>query len=99
MRIKFEAEGGGRSAIIRAKTADGQPLPFGAQVFDASNQEVGTVAQAGRIIVRSMKGDLGEFSVKWGDGANAQCRMSIVLPKANENDRSPWTVVDSVCAP
>ncbi|KWK51812.1 fimbrial assembly protein [Burkholderia stagnalis] len=99
VRLKFDAEGGGRSAIIRAKTADGQPLPFGAQVFDASNQEVGTVAQAGRIIVRSMKGDSGEFSVKWGDGANAQCRMSIVLPKANENDRSPWTVVDSVCAP
>lgn len=45
-----------------------------------------------------MKGDSGEFSVKWGDGANKQCRMSIVLPKANENDRSPWTVVDSVCA-
>ncbi|WP_175995514.1 fimbria/pilus outer membrane usher protein [Burkholderia stabilis] len=97
VRLKFETEGGGRSAIIRAKTADGQPLPFGAQVFDASNQEVGTVAQAGRIIVRSMKGDSGEFSVKWGDGTNKQCRMSIVLPKANENDRAPWTVVDSVC--
>ncbi|WP_196486060.1 hypothetical protein [Burkholderia stagnalis] len=47
----------------------------------------------------SMKGDSGEFSVKWGDGVNAQCRMSIVLPKANENDRAPWTVVDAVCAP
>ncbi|KVN23237.1 fimbrial assembly protein [Burkholderia stagnalis] len=99
VRLKFETEGGGRSAIIRAKTADGQPLPFGAQVFDASNQEVGTVAQAGRIIVRSMKSDSGEFSVKWGDGVNAQCRMSIVLPKANENDRAPWTVVDAVCGP
>ncbi|KWH29305.1 fimbria/pilus outer membrane usher protein [Burkholderia stagnalis] len=99
VRLKFETEGGGRSAIIRAKTADGQPLPFGAQVFDASNQEVGTVAQAGRIIVRSMKSDSGEFSVKWGDGVNAQCRMSIVLPKAKESDRAPWTVVDSVCAP
>ncbi|WP_155636352.1 hypothetical protein [Burkholderia stagnalis] len=39
------------------------------------------------------------ISVKWGDGVNVQCRMSIVLPKANEKDRAPWTVVDSVCVP
>ena len=38
------------------------------------------------------------ISVKWGDGVNAQCRMSIVLPKANENDRASWTVADSVCS-
>ncbi|WP_230684585.1 fimbria/pilus outer membrane usher protein [Burkholderia cepacia] len=99
VRLKFETEGGGRSAIIRAKTADGQPLPFGGQVFDSSNQEVGTVAQAGRIIVRSMKGDSGEFSVKWGDGVNEQCRMSVVLPKVPENGRAHWTVVDAVCVP
>ena len=97
VRLKYETEGGGRSAIVRAKTSDGQPVPFGAQVFNSSNEEVSTVAQAGRIIVRSLKGDTGEFSVKWGDGANQQCKVSIVLPKAADSKNASWTMVDSVC--
>ncbi len=96
-RLKFKAEGGGRSVIVRGETADGEPLPFGAQVFDAKGQEVGTVAQAGRIIVRSMKGDTGDFGVKWGDGTNDQCRMSVSLSGGVSNDKT-WSTANAVCA-
>lgn len=95
--FKFETEGGGRAVLVRAKTADGKPLPFGAQVIDGSGQNAGTVAQAGRVIVRGLKSDTGEFSVKWGDGANQQCRLSFVLPKGPDSRTVTWTTVDSVC--
>jgi len=97
IRLKFETEGGGRAVIMRAKAADGAPLPFGAQVTDESGQEVGTVAQAGRIVLHGMKSDTGNFSVKWGDSGNQQCKLSYALPPAPDGKTVTWTVVDSVC--
>jgi outer membrane usher protein len=97
VRLKFETEGGGRSVIMRAKTAEGAPLPFGAQVTDEAGQEVGTVAQAGRIVLHGIKGETGNFSVKWGDSGNQQCKLSFALPTAPDSKTVTWTVVDSVC--
>ena len=97
VRLKFDTEGGGRPVIMRAKTADGAPVPFGARVTDASGQEVGTVAQAGRIVLHGIKGDTGVFSVTWGEGGNQQCKLSYALPTAPDRKAVTWTVVDSVC--
>ncbi|WP_144153969.1 fimbria/pilus outer membrane usher protein [Paraburkholderia sp. BCC1885] len=95
--LKFETEGGGRSVIMRAKMADGSPVPFGAQVTDASGQEVGTVAQTGRIVIHGLKSDAGSFNVKWGDAGNQQCKLSYALPAAADSKTVTWTVVDSMC--
>jgi outer membrane usher protein len=97
VRLKFETEGGGRAAIVRAKMADGQPLPFGAEVTDAAGQNAGTVAQAGRIVIRGLKSDAGVFNVKWGDDANQQCKLPFTLPKI-ANGNIAWTTVDAVCS-
>jgi outer membrane usher protein len=95
--LKFETAGGGRAVLVRAKTADGQPLPFGAEVTDAAGQDVGTVAQAGRIVIRGVRNDSGEFSVKWGDDRGQQCKLTYVLPKATGRRSNAWTTVDAVC--
>jgi outer membrane usher protein len=97
VRLTFGTEGGGRSVIMQAKTADGTPVPFGAQVTDASGQEVGIVAQAGRIVLHGIKADTGEFSVKWGDSGNQQCKLSYALPAAPDGKTVSWTVTKSVC--
>jgi outer membrane usher protein len=97
VRLKFETAGGGRAVLVRAKTADGQPLPFGAEVTDAAGQDVGTVAQAGRIVIRGVRNDSGEFSVKWGDDRGQQCKLTYVLPKATGRKSNAWTTVDAVC--
>ncbi|WP_241291898.1 hypothetical protein [Burkholderia stabilis] len=39
-----------------------------------------------------------DFSPIRADGANAQCKMSIVLPTVKEKKGALWTVVDSVRA-
>jgi outer membrane usher protein len=96
VRLKFETEGGGRSVLMRATLADGQPVPFGAQVSDASGANVGTVAQAGRIVLRGLHADHGELLAAWGSEAGEQCRLSYVLPPAS-GDKAAWTTVDATC--
>lgn len=97
VRLKFETEGGGRAVIVRATTADGQPLPFGAEVTDAAGDDVGTVAQEGRIVIRGLKGNVGAYSVKWGDAAEQRCKLSFALPVSADKKGSAWSSVDAVC--
>jgi outer membrane usher protein len=97
VRLKFAAQGGGRSVLMKASYADGKPLPFGAQVTDATGANVGTVAQAGRIVLRGLKADNGELDVKWGEAAAQQCRLPYALPAAATNGKQAWTTVDATC--
>ncbi|WP_445177490.1 fimbria/pilus outer membrane usher protein [Pseudomonas sp. McL0111] len=73
----------GRAMLINAVQADGSPIPFGADVFDEAGTGVGVVGQAGRMFVRTAQ-DKGELTVRWGEGADAVCRipfdMSTVAP-------------------
>jgi outer membrane usher protein len=97
VRLKFATQGGGRAVLMKASLADGKPLPFGAQVSDATGANVGTVAQAGRIVLRGLTADKGELQVKWGEAAAQQCRLRYVLPPAAANNRKAWTAVDASC--
>lgn len=66
--------------LITAKNMKGQPLPFGADVSDASQVNVGNVGQMGQIyaLVQSASGEL---TVKWGGGKNDQCRIRYHTPE------------------
>lgn len=97
VRLKFDTGGGGRAVIVRAVTPDGHPVPFGAEVSDAAGNDVGTVAQAGRIVIRGLKGDAGAFNVKWSDGTDEQCRLSFAVPRASDGKATAWTTVNATC--
>lgn len=97
VRLKFETEGGGRAVILRARKSDGTPVPFGAQVFDASGQSVGTVAQAGRIVLRGVRADTGTLQAKWGDALPEGCTLSYVLPVATGTNAQRWTDTEATC--
>lgn len=96
VRVKFETVGGGRAVIMRALMEDGQPVPFGAEVSDASGQNVGTVAQEGRVVLRGVKTDTGTLQAKWGDAAGEGCSLSYTLP-AQGKTKQRWTNVQAVC--
>lgn len=84
--LKFSTETG-RSALIRARRADGKPLPFGATVYDASGKQLGIVGQASRILVRGLE-DNGSLTVKWGDNGDSSCRIAYALPVAKADRKS-----------
>ncbi|WP_443111417.1 fimbria/pilus outer membrane usher protein [Burkholderia sp. FERM BP-3421] len=97
VRLKFETEGGGRAVILRARMAGGEPVPFGAEVSDAAGQNVGTVAQEGRVVLRGVKTDTGTLQVKWGDTAGEACSLTYTLPMADKSSKQRWTDAEAVC--
>ncbi|QQC66345.1 fimbria/pilus outer membrane usher protein [Paraburkholderia ginsengisoli] len=96
VRLRFDTENAGRAAILGISRADGQPVPFGAEVADAQGQGIGTVAQAGRIIARGLKSDTGRLVVSWGEGAGEQCAAEYALPKMDRKSTA-YSVVETVC--
>jgi outer membrane usher protein len=94
--VRFDTDNAGRAAIIRAKAGNGTPLPFGAEVFDAEGNSVGTVAQAGRIIARGLKSDSGTLTVRWGQDARSTCSLGYTLPAADARSAS-YATADADC--
>ncbi|WP_175972087.1 fimbria/pilus outer membrane usher protein [Burkholderia sp. BCC0322] len=77
--IRFETTKG-RAVMISSRQADGQPLPFGAEVVNDKGHAVGTVGQGGRIHAR-LGSHNENLSVRWGLAGNLLCSMRVALPE------------------
>jgi outer membrane usher protein len=96
--LKF-ATTSGRTAIIRAKQADGTPLPFGATVLNEAGKEIGIVGQASKILARGLEAK-GDITVKWGDDAVSRCYIAYELPiRAKGKKTDGYQQVESACKP
>jgi outer membrane usher protein len=67
----------GRSALIEARQADGQPLAFGLDVYQ-EGEVVGVVGQGSRLWVRGIE-EAGRLTVKWGTEAVQECVIDYTL--------------------
>lgn len=67
----------GTPVLIMA-TLEGQPVPFGADVFDSKGNGVGSVGQGGEVYARVAE-QQDVLTIKWGDGAQQQCRVNYML--------------------
>ncbi|OMG72839.1 fimbria/pilus outer membrane usher protein [Burkholderia ubonensis] len=89
----------GRSALIRARRADGKPLPFGAAVYNLTGKQLGTVGQASRIFARGLE-DHGSLTVKWGDDGVSNCQIAYDLPVAKTERRAAgFQTIAGTCVP
>jgi outer membrane usher protein len=85
----------GIKALLTLQDSSGQPLPFGAQVYDAKGQEIGMVSEAGEAYVTGLAAQ-GELNVKWGDRDSQRCAASYVVTAAASNQLPKMT---TRCAP
>lgn len=97
VKLQFEVEGGGSAVILRGLTAHGEPLPFGAQISNEAGENVGTVAQAGRVVIRGLKNKTGTLTATWGEGAGEKCLLNYSLPAETTNGRTNWLATEAVC--
>jgi outer membrane usher protein len=97
VKLKFDTENAGRAAIFDVTRADGKPAPFGAEVSNEQGQNVGTVAQGGRIVVRGLKSDSGKLLVNWGDDASERCWLDYSLPNGNTKTVASYSVIELEC--
>ncbi|MDQ0651166.1 outer membrane usher protein [Pseudomonas cedrina] len=75
--LEFESVSG-QAMLITALREDGSPLPFGADVIDASGAIVGMVGQSGKAFVRVPR-DENELIVKWGNTDASTCHLHYEL--------------------
>lgn len=83
----------GRSALIEAPRADGQPLPFGLDVYNEAGEVVGVVGQASRLWVRGIEPS-GRLTVRWGAKPGEQCVIAYALQEAQPADLIAAQCVD-----
>ncbi|CAM2161029.1 fimbria/pilus outer membrane usher protein [Paraburkholderia tropica] len=96
VRLNFETVNRGKPLLLRVKHSGGDVIPLGAQVFDAGGNNVGSVAQGGRVLVYS-KAQAGEFAVKWGDGAQQTCKVSYYAAREKPEKAGAYEPVDAEC--
>jgi outer membrane usher protein len=94
--LKFETVSG-RAVLIHATRADGNALPFGAEVLDKDGQSVGAMGQGGQLFVRGAE-DGGTLTVRWSAAADDQCHIQYTLPARSKiQDASTMASIDAIC--
>ncbi|MNP31129.1 F1 capsule-anchoring protein precursor [compost metagenome] len=84
IKASFNAEHVSR-LVLTLLQANGQPVPFGAQVVDANGEALGVVGQAGQALVSTRKAGNQRVQVLWGGAADNACQLSID-PQALDHD-------------
>ncbi|HEM8622435.1 TPA: fimbrial biogenesis outer membrane usher protein [Citrobacter amalonaticus] len=82
VKVKFATHTG--TPVLITTSWQGEPLPFGADIFDDEDTHVGAVSQGGVIYVKVSK-QKGTLLVKWGENANNQCRVPYSLNPDNSS--------------
>lgn len=81
---RFDAHTGYRM-LIALKRPNGLPVPFGAIATSDTPVISGIVDDTGTVYLAGI-GEAARLSVKWGNGAEQQCRASITQPSASQNE-------------
>jgi len=67
---------GGQLILIESALDGGEPLPFGAEVFDEQGRVVGVTAQGGQMLVRGVARP-SMLTVRWGNDDGQMCRLHL----------------------
>ncbi|SQI40043.1 Heat shock protein E [Leminorella richardii] len=95
VKLKYDTTVG-YPALIHAPMANGQALPFGAEVFDEQGLHVGVVGQGGRVFARVPTTE-GVLKVVWGEATDQQCRVRYMLPANADLEKDSAIKFNSVC--
>ncbi|MCU7407546.1 fimbria/pilus outer membrane usher protein [Acinetobacter baumannii] len=86
----------GYAVYINSKTADGNSLPFAAQVFNQKDEAVGIVAQGSMIYLRTPLAQ-DSLYVKWGDESNERCSVEYNISNQLRNKQQSIVMTEAVC--
>ncbi|WP_250453973.1 fimbria/pilus outer membrane usher protein [Caballeronia sp. ATUFL_M2_KS44] len=96
VRVKFDSENRGQAAVMRVHRANGDVVPFGADVLDSQGNIVGTVSQGSRAMLYVRKPD-DQFTIKWGEQGNQTCKLHYALPDAKATRPGARAVGEATC--
>ena len=68
----------GRTVLVESALDNGDPLPFGAEVYDELGNHVGVTGQGGQIIIRGVDKP-SDLTVRWSDKPTDSCKIRLDL--------------------
>ncbi|WP_259695983.1 FimD/PapC C-terminal domain-containing protein [Pseudomonas frederiksbergensis] len=80
--------------VITARNSDGEPLPFGAQVSDATGKPLGIVGQAGQFMLGTTH-NIQILHVRWGEKPAEQCQLH--LDADSQPEEQGYQIRESAC--
>ena len=95
VRLKFNATSG-RPLLIVLQASNGVRIPIGATVTDSLGNEVGTVGQGSRALVRVQK-NKDRLKVVWGDKPEETCKVDYALDEKQTANASGFTNLKLRC--
>jgi outer membrane usher protein len=98
--VEFKTRSGD-ALIVRVRRGNGDPVPFGAEVFDAKGTALGVVGQAGQALLRGV-GESGQLEVRWHSeqGVSRTCSFPYRKPKADQRGaKNSYEMIDATCVP
>lgn len=75
VKIDFATESG-KAILIESKTLNGEPIPFGAEIYDDQGNSIGVAGQGGQAIVRGAD-KASRLTVRWGEQSSDQCHIDL----------------------
>ncbi|MGA4633000.1 fimbria/pilus outer membrane usher protein [Pseudomonas solani] len=75
----------GVPVLLHIQREDGEVPPLGSEVLDAEGNSIALVGQGGRAFLRGLESS-GTLQVRWGEGAEKQCRIDYSLPEQDPED-------------
>jgi len=95
VRLKFNASSG-RPLLIVLQASNGVRIPIGATVTDSQGNEVGTVGQGSRALVR-VQTNKDQLKVVWGDKPDETCSVAYALDEKQTANASGFTNLKLKC--
>jgi outer membrane usher protein len=95
VRLKFNASSG-RPLLIVLQASNGVRVPIGATVTDSQGNEVGTVGQGSRALVR-VQTNKDRLTVVWGDKPDETCSVAYALDEKQTANASGFTNLKLKC--
>ncbi|MFL9583933.1 fimbria/pilus outer membrane usher protein [Stenotrophomonas sp. AB1(2024)] len=84
--VKFKTNTG-MAYLLQLSNADGEPVPFAAEVVDSQGNNVGYVGQGGQTLVRLSEEIDGPLFAQWGDG-DGKCSIEWTSTESSTADQS-----------
>ena len=86
----------GKAIYIRGLNAQGETLPFAAEVYNSQGENIGMVAQGSMVYLRT-NNTADTVTVKWGDESSQQCRVKYDVTAQAANKKQSMLMADGVC--
>ncbi len=86
----------GYSLLLNGKKANGEPLPFGAEVLDGERKNIGYIAQGSQAIIR-VRELQGRLYVQWDKSGEGQCLIDYQVDPASPVSSAGFRLLEVVC--